>query len=237
MRCRYVLLFVVTVLLVPVIVNLLLLCRNPFPIIEIVGNRVDWLAFLGSYVGGIVPALVSIVMLYYTLVNSFNQARIDRQERRLHFLQQDLGNRCSHINFMTVLNEVTTQSQNINKELYDLDNHRLSTLYENVNANIASAKLFYNGGSEKQQEFINCYTEALEKIVEEIRNLQDRYMVLAMAQFSNDAKNVFLAFAISSLQKLRTMQNNYDPLINKLASEIITEERQRILELDKVKFL
>lgn len=236
MKFHHILFIVATGILIPIVVNLILLCHNPFPIIEIVGNKTNWLAFYGSYAGGILSAVVSIAILYYTLINSFNQSKIDRQERQIHFLSLDLGERCSHINFMTIINEVVTKSQNINQELYDLDNHRLSTLYETVNSNVASAMLVYNGGSTKEREFVECYAEALNKIGKEIQTLQNKYMILAMAKFSEEAKNAFLVSAISSLNELRNMQNTYYPLINRKASEIIEDRKQRLLELDSVKF-
>ena len=63
-KMLWLLVFIAVVILIPILLNYII--RRP-AVIEIVGDETDWLAFHGSYIGAIVGAGISFLIMYLTL--------------------------------------------------------------------------------------------------------------------------------------------------------------------------
>lgn len=122
-----------------------------FPII---GSNVDWLSFLGTYLGGIIGAFVSFTILYLTLVHNKKEAEIERKSNQLLQLKKDLAERLSDVNFM-LLHIDTSNEINVHYEI-----GRLNMLYEIYGQKCSTAQFIYNNdGNELAKQFYEAYSK------------------------------------------------------------------------------
>lgn len=156
MKCRHILLIVAIGILGPVVVNLILLCHNPFPIIEVVGDRVNWLAFYGSYVGGI----ATFAMAYITVRITKQQIIAEHKRDRLNYVRTDLA-RLFSVEFMyDIFAKVASGNMENNEE----EQYRQLMLWSHFQSLQHSAELNYNTikSTDKEKEFYIAYFNFLE---------------------------------------------------------------------------
>ena len=63
------------IIVLPIIINYVLMLPVPFNF-PIIGSNVDWLSYWGTYIGGIIGASASFLILYLTLLHNKNEAKI-----------------------------------------------------------------------------------------------------------------------------------------------------------------
>lgn len=156
MKCRHILSLVAIGILVPVVVNLILLCRNPFPIIEVVGDRVNWLAFYGSYVGGI----ATFAMAYITVRITKQQIIAEHKRDRLNYVRTDLVRLFSFDYIYDIFGRVA--SNNIEDE--SVEKHRQLMLFAQFQTLRHSAEINYNTptSTADEKEFYSAYSNFIE---------------------------------------------------------------------------
>ena len=121
-----------------------------FPII---GSNVDWLSFWGTYIGGIIGASVSFLILYLTLLHNKNEAKIDRKHNELLQLKKDLSERLSDVNFMPLHIDASNEV-NVKSEI-----SRLNMLYETYGQKCSTAQFIYNNDeNELAKQFYEAYS-------------------------------------------------------------------------------
>ena len=92
---------VIVLAITPIAVNIMLGATNPFDI-GIVGNNVDWLSFYGSYLGGVIAAIIAFVTMWQTSKHNTLSIMIHRQETYIENLSLELGKRISNLNFWNI---------------------------------------------------------------------------------------------------------------------------------------
>lgn len=136
------------IIVLPIIINYVLILPTPFNS-SIIGSNVDWLSFWGTYIGGIIGASASFLILYLTLRHNKKAAETERKHNELLQLKKDLAERLSDVNFMPLhldaSNEINVQHEisRLNM-LYEIYGQKCSTakfIYENDENELA--KLFY----------------------------------------------------------------------------------------------
>ena len=139
------------IIFLPIIINYVLMLPTPFNF-PIIGSNVDWLSFWGTYIGGIIGASASFLILYLTLLHNKNEAKIERKYNELLQLKKDLSERLSDVNFMP-LHIDASQEINVPHEI-----SRLNMLYEIYGQKCCTAKFLYeNDNSELAKLFYKAY--------------------------------------------------------------------------------
>lgn len=136
--------------------NLILLCRNPFPIIEVVGDGVNWLAFYGCYIGGI----ASFAMAYITVRITKQQIIAEQKRDRLNYVRTDLV-RLFSVEFMyDIFAKVASGNMENNEE----EQYRQLMLWSHFQSLQHAAELNYNTikSTDKEKEFYIAYFNFLE---------------------------------------------------------------------------
>lgn len=87
LKKKYLLFFIVIVLVIPIALNFILLVPSITPI---VGNDVDWLRFWASYLGLIVAIIIPTTVCYVSL----RENRLSRKEQLKKELLQEFKNTC-----------------------------------------------------------------------------------------------------------------------------------------------
>ena len=81
---------IIVLTIIPIVLNIILGATNPFDI-GIVGNNVDWLLFYGSYLGGVIAAIIAFVTMWQTSKHNTLSIMIQRQETYIENLSFELG--------------------------------------------------------------------------------------------------------------------------------------------------
>lgn len=140
------------IIVLPIIINYVLMLPAPFNF-PIIGSNVDWLSFWGTYIGGIIGASVSFLILYLTLLHNKNEAKIDRKHNELLQLKKDLSERLSDVNFMPLHIDASNEV-NVKSEI-----SRLNMLYETYGQKCSTAQFIYNNDeNELAKQFYEAYS-------------------------------------------------------------------------------
>lgn len=192
---------------------------TPFNL-KIVGDSVEWLSFWGTYVGGIIGASVSFVILFLTLIHNKKEAEIERSNNRLMQLKRDLSERISDVNFMPLsinaYNEINIPSEidrlNILARIYEQKCCVAKFVYGNDESELA--KQFY----ETYYKFIlhfGLLTNNLKDILTDKNNMgkleqsiEEFNKILLMNQYSHfkSVNNAALKYYESEKEKLELLK-------------------------------
>lgn len=154
------------ILIIPIIINYVLLIPIPFNF-PIIGSNVDWLSFWGTYIGGILGAFASFIILYLTLRHNRNEAEIERKSNQLLQLKKDLAERLSDVNFMPLHIDASNEI-NVHNEI-----SRLNMLYEIYGQKCSSVQFLYNNDeNELAKQFYGAYSKFTLHFGVEINNLK-----------------------------------------------------------------
>ena len=82
---------VLTMLFVPIILNIVLGSCNPLDCIDVVGDPRDWLGFYGSYMGGCLTALIGFITLARDEKSNKLQIQISHKEHYVKELEGDFS--------------------------------------------------------------------------------------------------------------------------------------------------
>ena len=103
MKTNYIVLTVLGILFIPVLLNIVLGAPNPLSNISVIGDSTHWLAFYGSYIGGILTAIIGFVTLHRESVRGKLQLTINSKEDALKELKLSLSERIGLFDFSRVI--------------------------------------------------------------------------------------------------------------------------------------
>lgn len=88
MKTKYILIIIVAFVVVPIVINYICLSTVPSPVI---GDGVTWLSFFGSYLGGVITALITLYILYKTMKTDKYKKEYEIQKEFYYRFCDDLG--------------------------------------------------------------------------------------------------------------------------------------------------
>lgn len=208
------------IFILPIIINFILILPTPFDL-NTIGDEIEWLSFWGTYLGGIIGALVSFTILYLTLLHNKKEAEIERTNNRLLQLQQALSERLSDINFVP-LHINTSHDISPSTEI-----ERLNLLFGTYQQKMFTAKFIYeNDENEFARQFYKEYSKfiilycnqicSLKKILEnnsdDMKSLIDEQVNnLSIAQIAlfDSVNGAALKYFESEKEKLATLKISF----------------------------
>lgn len=95
------LLYILPIVAIPIAINWVLNRATPL-YIQTIGESKDWLSFYGSYIGGIITASISFVILNKTINYNKNESEIIRQKKDMENLENRLSDHISFLNFYKI---------------------------------------------------------------------------------------------------------------------------------------
>ena len=216
-------LIILGIFILPIIINYVLIIPTPFDL-NIIGDEIDWLSFWGTYLGGVIGAFVSFLILYFTLLHNKKEAEIERANNILLQLKKDLSERLSDVNYMPLYIN-TYNDINISVEI-----ERLNVLQGVYQQKMLTAKFMYeNDKNEFAKQFYDAYYKfilvycgnitTIRKILTDGDNKDD------MLRRINETINSFSMFQLKSFE-----------IVNDAALKYYQSEKEK-LELLKISFL
>ena len=159
---------IVAIIMIPIGLNCILGMYTPalFENIEIIGEGRDWLSFYGSYIGGVITATISFIILYQTIAYNRNEAEINRQEEKLRRLQDDLGDIVGELNFSKIGNVALVINDH---ERCKEENLKLDTFHQELTLHFNSFNLLYENETDSVVvDFMRLYKICVTKLFDEI---------------------------------------------------------------------
>lgn len=211
------------ILIIPIIINYVLLIPIPFNF-PIIGSNVDWLSFWGTYIGGIIGASVSFLILYLTLLHNKKEAEIERKSNQLLQLKRDLAERLSDINFMPLYID-TSNDINASSEI-----DRLNMLYKIHEQKSYTAKFIYeNDDNELAKQFYKAYFDFICLFLAQINIFKN---ILTNKRNKDELKQSIE----EQIKNLPTIQYSLLMLVNEAALKYYESEKEKLVLL-KTSFL
>lgn len=206
------------ILIIPIIINYVLQIPIPFNF-PIIGSNVDWLSFWGTYIGGILGAFASFIILYLTLRHNRNEAEIERKSNQLLQLKKDLAERLSDVNFMPLHIDASNEI-NVHNEI-----SRLNMLYEIYGQKCSSVQFLYNNDeNELAKQFYGAYSKFTLHFGVEINNLK---YILTNEKDKNKLKQSIEEYN----DKLLINQCFHSTSVNEAALKYYESEKEKLVLL------
>lgn len=155
--------------IVPIVLNFFVRINSCIPTI---GDERDWLAFFGSYWGGIFSCIVAFIAVYQQFRQGVLDTKIRNQEQKIEHLRTDLANCIGSFNFaqigaISLFMEETVVYDHIDTELAKLNEAHIKA---SMQANVWG--LVYGQAKEKHIETFNeLYQNCIEKFQKDINTM------------------------------------------------------------------
>ena len=214
-------------LFVPFLLNFVLGLHSPNNI-KVIGTATDWLLFHGSYIGGVLTAVVGFVTLLFTVKYGQLESRIQAKGLYIKELEEHLVSWIGVLNFSKV-DELLVSMANRNDmheqimEIAWKSYIELSKRLEMMANNSLSFELIYGTGeSQHIKDFVKAYQTCVLFYWKNVKEIRGK--VLNMKSSVSDICSAFIEF-----KKLeQKYDNEYVKPVQEKAMAWISREKQEL---------
>lgn len=231
MKTKYIFYSLAIIFAIPILLNIVLGANNPFQNITIIGDSTHWLGFYGSYIGGVLTAIIGFATIYREERTNKLQIQITQKDNYIKDLENRLAECVSLFNY----SRVGTVALYINDRSKYNDVLREMDTYLNNVTTVANAWNTIYGDSDKNeiQEFQGQYFECWQKLTESINSVSKLICELKCIEDQAE-RDVY----VSKIKDIVDYHDNYKQLyllpLQDKARQWIKAERA---ELNKMKAL
>lgn len=159
MKSYHIILLVLGILFIPILLNIVLGAPNPLSNISVIGDSTHWLAFYGSYIGGILTAIIGFVTLHRESVRGKLQLTINNKEDALKELKLSVSERIGLFDFSRVI-EISLHPKD--KTMYSTMQRELSEYHKLLSARANAWAVVYASSNQPEvvkfkDAYIDCY--------------------------------------------------------------------------------
>lgn len=205
---HYIWIFGWTIILTPILLNIIIGAHNPFSNIKVIGGAIEWLSFYGSYLGGILATIVGLFTIYCESRRNALNIMIHEQHAFIEKLRFELTDIVSSFDYWYLGSISLYISNKSNKEAHEIICNiqseylnRLNHLYREVTQKGNAFGLIF---SEQTEAHINgflssyhaCYKaygediDKMTKLISEIKTPDDIPMLIdSLNKFNNQSKD------------------------------------------------
>lgn len=225
-RFRLVML-VLTMLLVPIILNIILGFHNPLDSIDVVGDSRDWLGFYGSYMGGCLTALIGFITLARDEKSNKLQILISHKENYVKELEGRLAECISLFDY----SRVGIISMYLDdKSMYSMVIKDMDTYLNKVTSTSNAWCAIYSSSQQQEvKDFWEAYNMCVKQLISAINDVTKLIVSLKIAE--GDTKDQIINSINGIVQKSGDYQTEYLlPLFN-CANSWIASEKELLKKL------
>jgi len=128
----------------PILINFILGAYTPYNL-HAVGNAQNWIGFYGSYLGGVIAASISFVILWHTIEENKKVAFRNSKKEELFRQQKMMAEQISNMNFYSIGYISMFVSQ---KYMYHSEILRLNAMFDKMIILSNSFNLLYENSKE-----------------------------------------------------------------------------------------
>lgn len=230
MKTYFIILSILGVLLIPILLNIILGAPNPLSNIDIVGDSTHWLSFYGSYIGGVLTAIIGFVTLYKESVRNKLQLTINSKEDALKELKLSLPERIGMFNFSKVI-EISLYSRD--KTMYNSIQRELSEYHKLLSAKANAWAVVYASSNQIEVvKFKDAYIDCYNIFNECINSIASAIYHLSKSE-TDEEIDLIVKTEINPISRRTNEVNEKLQLLFSAAQEWIKIEEKEIEELKK----
>ena len=230
MKSRSILVLILGALGIPIILNWCIGRENPTDI-QLIASPSDWLLFYGSYIGGVITAIIGFVTLHrQTSINKI-QLEIKSKEDALKELKHSLAEQIGLFDFSKVT-EISLFYKE--REMYNAIQRNLAE-YQNNLASKANAWAVIYAYSECEHviRFKDAYIDCYEEFTKNINGITKAICHLSKAGTDEQIASILRDEITPINQETEHIQAKLQILFN-AAQEWIREEGNEIVKLKEM---
>ena len=238
----WIIIIIILALITPVILNIIIGSTNPLDSIKVVGTEVDWLVFYGSYIGGVLSAVVAFMTMWQTSKHNTLNVMIPQQEAHIKELNSALSERISKLDFVYTGSISLHTPKEESEEFYQKIPKVLDELNE---LSKDTSRLFNSYGllhSQTQNADEKDLNEFYETCVKQYKKRVDE-MTIMLATVQNGRKTAQHSEIYQSFRsdladfniELGKDKTQYTQVLFKKANLIIQAEEKRLEKLNREK--
>lgn len=238
----WIIIIIILALITPVILNIIIGSTNPLDSIKVVGTEVDWLVFYGSYIGGVLSAVVAFMTMWQSSKHNTLNIMIPQQEAHIKELNGALSERISKLDFAYIGSISLHTLKEESEEFYQ----KIPKVLDELNELSKDASRLYNAygllHSQTQNADEKDLNEFYETCVKQYKKRVDE-MTLMLATVQNGRKTaqhseiykLFRSDLADFNLKLKTDKERYTYVFFKKANSIIQAEEKKLEKLNREK--
>ena len=227
-RCKWICFFIL-IACMPMLINFIVGLKQ-LNNITVVGEPSTWIGFYGSYIGGVLTAIIGFLTLLKETKENRRVLQISYQEKIVASLEQTLAQCVSLFDFsrLGIVSMYLNDKSKYDEVLHDLDmyNYHITTT-----ANAWG--VLYAGCEEKEiQDFQSVYYQCVKDLTHYINQMTELIVQLKNENKEEDMKNI-----IMQLKAVLDKRNDYQELLRLLFSKAqlwLDMERKKLKELQKI---
>lgn len=225
---KIILLFLIIMAIVfPAVINIVVGLNHPHNI-TVVGEPSTWIGFYGSYIGGVLTAIIGFLTLLKTSNDNRRELQVSYQEKVVASLEQTLSQCVSLFDF----SRLGIVSMYLNdKSKYDAVLHDLDMYYYHVTTTANAWGVLYAGREEKViQEFQSIYHQCVTDLTHYINQITE-----LIVQLKYDKKEETES-TLQKIEEVLSKRNDYDKLLQSLfnkAQSWLDMERNKLKRLQE----
>lgn len=224
MKIKYIFGAIAITFFIPILLNVILGSNNPFQCITIVGDSTHWLGFYGSYIGGVLTAVIGFITLSTESKRNKIQLEIRSREDALKELKLALAESVALFDFCKVTEislfaKDSTMYNTIQKELSEY--HSLLVTQANAWGAIYAAS--------KQLEvvrFKNAYIDCYEAFDDCINSMTKAIYYLSEAKSEKGRADIILKQITPITEKNSFIRSKIQTLYEMAQKWIEAEEKE-----------
>lgn len=238
----WIIIIIILALITPVILNIIIGSTNPLDSIKVVGTEVDWLVFYGSYIGGVLSAVVAFMTMWQSSKHNTLNIMIPQQEANIKELNGALSERISKLDFAYIGSISLHTLKEESEEFYQ----KIPKVLDELNELSKDASRLYNAygllHSQTQNADEKDLNEFYETCVKQYKKRVDE-MTIMLATVQNGRKTAQHSEIYQSFRsdladfnlKLKTDKERYTDVFFKKANSIIQAEEKKLEKLNREK--
>lgn len=210
---------------VPIVLNFFVRINSCIPTI---GDERDWLAFFGSYWGGVFSCIVAFIAVYRQFKQGVQDMQIRDQEQKIEHLSQDLSNCIGSFNFSQIgAISLFTNETNV-YDYIDSELTKLNTEQQKIVRQGNIWGLIYGQSTEQHiKEFNNLYLDCIGKFQDDVNT-----MTLALAELRKTKDHPDFFKKVTCLNRI--LNEHQDTVVHPLfnsAQHVIDQENKVLSQL------
>lgn len=215
---KWLLIGALVIIILPIFINFIVKINCFSEIVS--GQMEDWILFFGSYLGGIITASISFVILFLTIKHNKNLKKIDNKVEEFNKLREELAYRITLLDFMKIGNIALLNKNNCNCEAEIL---KLNEYHFELTRSFNAFNLIYEHRDEvyivdfnyKYNKCINKLHDIINEMTEAISN-KDYHKINNIIKSFNDIQKDYVKPVYDSAQNwikeeeenIKQMNNN-----------------------------
>ncbi|MBO8483156.1 MAG: hypothetical protein IAB75_03445 [Bacteroidetes bacterium] len=235
-------LLIILALITPIILNIIIGSTNPLDSIEIVGKEDDWLGFYGSYIGGVLAAIVAFMTMWQSSKHNTLNVMIQQQEAYIKEMNNTLAERISKLDFWYI-GSISLHAPEKEKEEFYM---RVLSEIDKLNDLSKDISRLYNAygmlHSQTQNIAEKDFNEFYEICVKQYkRRIDEMTRMLTTVKNGRDTEEhnkIYQSFRSDLADfnlKLADDKEHYTDVLFKKANSIIQAEEKKLEKLNREK--